>query len=312
MIVLTEERDGDKPLVLYKTAEGNHARGKYNQRQIDVIMEEILPEQVIDDGQESVGIISPYRMQRDKIVEAIGSRNIQVDTVHKYQGRERDIVIITTVVNDVNDFVDDPNLVNVAVSRAVDKLVVIVSDNMKNENSNIGDLVKYIEYHNYEVIDSNIYSVFDLLYHSYSKQLFERMKNRKRVSKYDSENLINAVIEKVLGQSEFQNLDWVMHQPVKMLIRNLEKLDDNECQFAMNVLTHTDFVIFNKMNKMPVLVVEVDGYAYHANNPKQEARDKMKDAILQKYEIPILRLRTNESREETRLNEKLRAVLKIG
>jgi len=310
--VLTEERDGDKPLVLYKTAEGNHARGKYNQRQIDVIMEEILPEQVIDDGQESVGIISPYRMQRDKIVEAIGSRNIQVDTVHKYQGRERDIVIITTVVNDVNDFVDDPNLVNVAVSRAVDKLVVIVSDNMKNENSNIGDLVKYIEYHNYEVIDSNIYSVFDLLYHSYSKQLFERMKNRKRVSKYDSENLINAVIEKVLGQSEFQNLDWVMHQPVKMLIRNLEKLDDNECQFAMNVLTHTDFVIFNKMNKMPVLVVEVDGYAYHANNPKQEARDKMKDAILQKYEIPILRLRTNESREETRLNEKLRAVLKIG
>lgn len=103
-----------------------------------------------------------------------------------------------------------------------------------------------------------------------------------------------------------------MHQPVKMLIRNLEKLDDNECQFAMNVLTHTDFVIFNKMNKMPVLVVEVDGYAYHANNPKQEARDKMKDAILQKYEIPILRLRTNESREETRLNEKLRAVLKIG
>jgi len=312
LIVLTEERDGDKPLVLYKTAEGNHARGKYNQRQIDVIMEEILPEQVIDDGQESVGIISPYRMQRDKIVEAIGSRNIQVDTVHKYQGRERDIVIITTVVNDVNDFVDDPNLVNVAVSRAVDKLVVIVSDNMKNENSNIGDLVKYIEYHNYEVIDSNIYSVFDLLYHSYSKQLFERMKNRKRVSKYDSENLINAVIEKVLGQSEFQNLDWVMHQPVKMLIRNLEKLDDNECQFAMNVLTHTDFVIFNKMNKMPVLVVEVDGYAYHANNPKQEARDKMKDAILQKYEIPILRLRTNESREETRLNEKLRAVLKIG
>lgn len=38
----------------------------------------------------------------------------------------------------------------------------------------------------------------------------------------------------------------------------------------------------------------------------------MKDAILQKYEIPILRLRTNESREETRLTGKLREVLKIG
>lgn len=312
LIVLTEEKDGDKPLAVYKTVEGNHARGKYNQRQIDVIMEEILPEQGIDDVKQSVGIISPYRMQRDKVIEAIGTRNFEVDTVHKYQGREKNIIIITTVVNNVNDFVDNPNLINVAVSRAVDKLILVVSDNMQDDNSNIGDLIKYIEYNNFEVIDSNIYSVFDLLYHSYSEQLFERMKDRKHVSQFESENLMNAVIEKVLSQDQFQNLDWVMHQPLKMLIRNPEKLDDNECQFAMNVLTHTDFVIFNKLNKMPVLVVEVDGYAYHANNPKQAVRDKMKDIILQKYEIPILRLRTNESGEEARLCSKLREILKIA
>ena len=54
-------------------------------------------------------------------------------------------------------------------------------------------------------------------------------------------------------------------------------------------LTHTDFVIFNKLDKMPVLVVEVDGYAFHANNPKQLARDKMKDTILQKYGITLIR-----------------------
>ena len=311
LIVLTEEADRDKPLAVYKTTAGNHARGNYNQRQIDVIMEEILPEQGVDSGQQSVGIISPYRMQRDKVIEAIGSRNFEVDTVHKYQGREKDIVIITTVVNKVTDFVDNPNLTNVAVSRAVDKLIVVVSDNLKNDNSNIGDLIKYIEYNNFEVIDSQIYSVFDLLYHNYSEQLFERMKGRKKVSEFESENLINAVIEKVLGQDEFQNLDWVMHQPLKMLIRNPEKLDDNECKFAMNILTHTDFVIFNKLNKMPVLVVEVDGYAYHVNNPRQVARDEMKNAILEKYGIPILRLRTNESGEEARLSRKLGEVLVI-
>jgi len=80
----------------------------------------------------------------------------------------------------------------------------------------------------------------------------------------------------------------------------------------MNVLTHTDFVIFNKLDKMPVLVVEVDGYAFHVNNPKQAARDKMKDAILEKYEIPILRLKTNESGEEARLSSKLIEILKIA
>ena len=50
-----------------------------------------------------------------------------------------------------------------------------------------------------------------------------------------------------LNLPEFRNLDRVMHQPLKMLIRNSEKLEDNECRFATNVLTHTDFVIFNKL-----------------------------------------------------------------
>ncbi|MDD3654373.1 MAG: AAA domain-containing protein [Desulfotomaculaceae bacterium] len=310
LIVLTDEKDREQPLVVYKTAKGHHARGKYNQRQIDVILQEVLPDQIGDDHEQSVGIISPYRLQKEKLKVAMGSRNIEVDTVHKYQGRERDVIILTTVANEVNDFVDNPNLINVAVSRAVDKLIVVVSDDERNDNTNIGDLVKYIEYNNFEIINSNIYSVFDLLYHSYSEHLNEIRKNRKNVSAYESENLMNAVIEKVLNQPEFSNLDRVIHQPLKMLIRNPEKLDENELRFAMNVLTHTDFVIFNKLDKMPVLVVEVDGYAFHANNPKQLARDKMKDNILRKYGIPILRIGTNESGEETRLRNKLRQVLK--
>ena len=186
---------------------------------------------------------------------------------------------------------------------------MVVSDNKKNDNSNIGDLVRYIEYNNFEIIQSNIYSVFDLLYHSYSERLFAFMQRRKKVSDYESENLMNVVIEKVLSLSEFHNLDRVMHQPLKMLIRNPEKLDGNEYRFAMNILTHTDFVIFNKLNKMVVLVVEVDGYAFHANNPRQLKRDRMKDRILQKYGIPILRIGTNESGEEMRLRTKLSQIL---
>jgi len=309
LIVLTEEDSRDKPLVVYITAKGNHARGKYNQRQIDVILQEVLPEQIVEGSKQSIGIISPFRMQKDKLIEAIGNRDIEVDTVHKYQGREKDVVILTTVVNEVNEFVNNPNLINVAVSRAVDKLIVVVSDNEKNDNSNIGDLVRYIEYNTFEIINSSIYSVFDLLYHSYSERLFEDMKNRKNVSVYESENLMNAVIEKVLNLPEFQNLDRVMHQPLKMLIRNPEKLEDNECRFAMNILTHTDFVIFNKLDKMPVLVVEVDGYAFHENNPLQLKRDRMKDTILHKYGIPILRMKTNESGEEMRLCDKLSQIL---
>jgi len=276
-----------------------------------VIIGEVLPQQVKDEAK-SVGIVSPYRHQKEKLLEMLDGRSIEVDTVHMYQGRERDIIILTTVVNEINDFVDNPNLINVAVSRAVDKLAVVVADNERNQNSNIGDLVRYIEYNNFEIINSEIYSVFDLLYHSYSAHLMERMKNRKKVSIYDSENLMNAVIEAVLRRPEFSNLDWVINHPLKMIIRNPDKLDDKECRFAMNILTHTDFLIFNKLDKMPVLVVEVDGYAFHANNPKQLERDKMKDAILEKYKIPILRIKTNESGEEDKLANKLAEILKTN
>ncbi|MFD4707000.1 DUF2726 domain-containing protein [Gottfriedia sp. NPDC058432] len=86
-------------------------------------------------------------------------------------------------------------------------------------------------------------------------------------------------------------------------------MTDEEAEYAMNILTHTDFLIFNKVDRMPILVVEVDGYAFHANNPTQLKRDMMKDEILNKYDIPIIRLKTNESREEERLLLKLKNVI---
>jgi len=55
---------------------------------------------------------------------------------------------------------------------------------------------------------------------------------------------------------------------------------------------------------MPVLVVKVDGCTFHAKNPSQLGRDKMKDAIFQKYEISILRRKTDVSAEESRLYKK--------
>lgn len=90
-----------------------------------------------------------------------------------------------------------------------------------------------------------------------------------------------------------------------MLIKDTGKLTVDERKYAMNILTHTDFVIFNKLDKMPVLVVEVDGHAIHTNNPTQPERDKKKDTILNKYDIPLIRLKTTGSNEEVVLRNRL-------
>jgi len=51
--------------------------------------------------------------------------------------------------------------------------------------------------------------------------------------------------------------------------------------------------LFPKQDKSCKLIIEVDGFAFHENNPEQLKRDALKDAILSKYELNFLRLATN-------------------
>lgn len=64
-------------------------------------------------------------------------------------------------------------------------------------------------------------------------------------------------------------------------------------------------MIYNKINNSIVLAIEVDGYEYHENNPEQLGRDRVKDSILNKSEIAIMRFKTNDSEEEKRLKKYL-------
>ena len=85
----------------------------------------------------------------------------------------------------------------------------------------------------------------------------------------------------------------------------LEQIDDVCVIGVENSLTHLDFLIYNKLSKYPILGIEVDGFKYHKEGTKQAERDKIKDKILDKYNLPLLRFKTNESNEEERLKNKL-------
>lgn len=308
LIVMTEDKNESDVLAVYYTNPGNHARQRVNQRQLDVIKEEILPE--LNTSPENIGIVAPYRAQANEAKKQTSDgEEIEADTVHKYQGREKENIIISTVDNQIGEFADNPNLLNVAVSRAISKLRIVISPDEWNKNTNTGDLVRYIRYNNFEVIQSKIYSVFDLLYQSYSEQRHEYLKKHKRISEYDSENLMYSVIENVIGNAEFSNLSVIVHQPLRMVVRNIENFLDEEVSYINHPSTHVDFMIYNKLDKTPVLVVEVDGVSYHAEGNEQKRRDNLKNGILSKCNIPFLRLRTNESGEEKRLHEALTQAL---
>ena len=51
--------------------------------------------------------------------------------------------------------------------------------------------------------------------------------------------------------------------------------------------------------------LEVDGFRYHKEGTRQAERDRMKDEIFAKYEIPLLRLPTNGSNEIQKIKNAL-------
>jgi len=303
LIILSKENSAKKPLVLVNTAEGDHARGQYNQRQIEVIQNEILPHLNTED----LGIISPFRKQVNKLNDVIKQDlGIEIDTVHKYQGREKDIIIITTVVDKENEFADDPNLLNVAISRAKKELYIVVSD--RENNQNMKDLVNYIRYNNFEIIESKIYSIFDLLYQNYAPYLKKYLDKLQNISQYQSENLMNALIDEVLSLEQYSHLRHLSNYYLSHIVKDIRILTEEEITFTRNK-SHIDFLIYNQICNQPILAIEVDGINYHENNPTQLKRDALKDRILSKCNLPIIRFSTNGSEEKQKLIEKLKEVM---
>lgn len=91
---------------------------------------------------------------------------------------------------------------------------------------------------------------------------------------------------------------------MKNLINDESQLSEAEKTYINNRAS-VDFVIYYKMDKSPVLVVEVDGFAFHENNPQQLQKDKMKDLILEQKGIEHIRLATNGSGEKEKIMNKL-------
>ena len=308
LIVLTQPKSTRQAMIVYKTPPGNMARKHVNQRQIDVIKNKVIPEEKLNVFDGSVGIVTPYRDQANRLQEEFNGTSVKADTADKFQGQERSVIIFSTVDNEIGDFVSNPNRLNVAVSRAIDQFIVVTDGNDNDKASSIHELIEYIKYNNHEIIESKINSVFDYLYKVNEEARKAILSKYGRVSEYDSENLVYILIKDILKDERFSKLSIAMHTPLRYLLRDLSILNSREKQFASNHLAHVDFLISSRVTHRPVLVIEVDGFAYH-NSDIQKERDLLKDGILQKYDIPLLRLSTIGSGEREKIYSKIAALV---
>lgn len=290
LVAMTDDNAEDNVLQVVQTVEGNHARGHFNQREIDVIVQEVLP-QCADSG--SIGIITPYRQQADEINKALG-KDI-ASTVHKYQGRECDTIIMSMVDNKPTEFSDDSNLLNVAISRAKTHLYVVTNSNKMPKESNLAQLIDYVRYNNFEVRQSEVSSVFDLLYKQYTSQRLDSLANKPVVSDYISENLFYNTLMEAITALGLVHIDVLCHYPVVRFISDWSLLTEEEKAFASNRLSHVDFLVYNSLTKRPLLVIEVDGWYYHKRQGGQVTRDALKDKLLAKFGLPLHRILTTDT-----------------
>ena len=311
LIPMKKDDSSYAPIRVVRTVKGNHARGAMNIRQVETIVQEILP--ALEEKFTDIGIIAPYNKQVDALRASLShsGRNYVAATVHKFQGRENDAIILSTVDNQVSEFTDDPHLLNVAVSRAKKQFTLVVSAE-EQPDSNIQNLIDYIEYYQGETKQSRISSIFDLLYEDYTKELLRFYKTHKRVSEFDSESLTYWAIQDVLKENGYDHLSVLMHYPLRYLITPESPLTNEQRTYASRSWTHLDFLIYDTVSHKAKLAIEVDGTQYHKGDSAQGQRDRIKDSVLDIIGLPLLRLSTAGSGEKEKIAQALSGPISIN
>ena len=157
LVIMTEDHNENDVMMAKRTTPGEYVRkckvrstgkdGKFNNREIEVVRDEILP---ILPENEDKGLITPYNGQVEHFSDEIP---IEVATIHKYQGREKDTIIMSTVEDHISEFCDDSNLINVAISRAKKRFCLVTSGNEQERKGNIYELLEYIAYNKMSVTE---------------------------------------------------------------------------------------------------------------------------------------------------------------
>lgn len=104
---------------------------------------------------QSIGIITPYRAQIAQIIQALRKKQlptdlITVDTVERYQGGARSIILMSLCINKIQQLRSLVNLsnegidrkLNVALTRARDHLIVVGNPDLLKQNSTYRDFIK--------------------------------------------------------------------------------------------------------------------------------------------------------------------------
>ncbi len=308
----------DNKLKIYKTSNKSSMsvidddKGKYvdlnegykNEREIKTINSQI------DNNIENKFIITPFRKQADILREKYGKE--RCGTIHTFQGKGEKEVYFSAVLNNTKVCINHlkgannlftKQLINVAVSRAKDKFVLVADKEFfKKNDENMKNLIEYIETYGETIPDKTV-CIFDYLYkeiESY-QQVIPSIDN-------PFEEKIHELISKFISKKEGKyKMAWKL--PLAEFVTDKKFLDENE-ELRRFILhnSHLDFAIYSQTINKPILAIEVDGKDHE--KIEQKERDEKKEKILKYMEIPLIRIKSKAAFEENELYDEIEKYVK--
>ena len=241
----------------------------------------------------SIAVITPFVNQRELIERGIRDRNlrnISCGTVHAFQGDEKDVVLFSTALSDrttegtYNWLKNNKELLNVATSRAKEKLILLASTKElerlhgNNTDDDLYELVNYIRTNGQSAVTK--------------KQVSSRALGVQPFSTA-TENAFLDNLTHALGNIWLTQSRYTIHKEVAISQVFQENLTHN----ALFYMGRFDFVVYEKQGKaeIPILAIELDGKEHYTEEAVRE-RDRKKNEICKAHNLQIIRVENSYAR----------------
>lgn len=187
----------------------------------------------------AIGIITPYRGQVQLLRDYIGSKKVELGTVDGFQGREKEIIVLSLVrSNSIGSvgFLREIRRLNVAVTRARRLLVVVMncsclgSSRVAQSTPLLANFVNfcidnasYRSGHEYLHSDGDYSSHEDIVFTPISDSNFapEVSNNKKKMTKKERKDLRKT--QHNLALDELYSKDWIVSQIQALLAGEVER-----------------------------------------------------------------------------------------
>lgn len=123
------------------------SNSKENPKEAEIVFSIASKLQKLGIDPRDIAVITPYDDQVDLIRKRIKEEGLEVDTVDGFQGREKEVVILSLVrSNKENEvgFLEDIRRLNVSLTRAKRKLIIVGGQSTVGKHEIYAKLIKYI------------------------------------------------------------------------------------------------------------------------------------------------------------------------